>query len=232
MDKRYGYNRQTRHYTGPCPVPAALLDPVNQSAAPADTLPFAPPIPDGHQVVLVNTTFDDWELVADYTGTVYSKADGQPVEHIELGELPTDLTRLAPATPYDEWNDATQSWVTHTAKQLEGTKAAKLQDVNAWADRQLTPLRYLYPEGERDSWPIQRYEAKMWEADNTTPTPYIDALIMDSGETREALLAKILENIRQYDGLTTPVNRQARTLRQAIKAAATVEEVEAIVVPD
>lgn len=111
MTKYYSFDRQSRRYLGPCPIPASILDPVNGSATPANTLPIEPPVPPDNEAVLVNEAFDNWVLIPDFIGTIYQKADGKPVEHKELGPLPDTLTQLKPASQYDEWDDASGGWV-------------------------------------------------------------------------------------------------------------------------
>ena len=66
---------------------------------------------------LVNEAFDDWEFVPDFTGTVYQKLDGQPVEWEEYGSLPEQLTHLKPKTQWDEWGEGQLKWVKNCDKE-------------------------------------------------------------------------------------------------------------------
>ncbi|WP_422460223.1 hypothetical protein [Endozoicomonas sp. ALB115] len=127
MTIHHSFDRPSRRYLGPCPIPASILDPVNESAAPANTLPFAPPEPSDNETVLVNEAFDNWELVPDFTGTVYQKADGLPVEHKELGPLPETLTPLKPTSPHDEWNEASNSWIKNKTAEKDALCSAALE---------------------------------------------------------------------------------------------------------
>ncbi|WP_313080472.1 tail fiber assembly protein [Atlantibacter sp.] len=66
---------------------------------------------------------DRWELVDDHRGkTVYSTADGQPIEITAPGVLPENTTLLKPSTPYDAWNG--NEWVTNTADENAAIIAA------------------------------------------------------------------------------------------------------------
>jgi len=56
------------------------------------------------------------------------------------------------------------------------TRDAKLAEINAAFDGEVSTLTGAYPEGERLTWPIQQAEALAWQADNTLPTPYLDGL--------------------------------------------------------
>ncbi|WP_163371091.1 DUF4376 domain-containing protein [Endozoicomonas acroporae] len=127
MTIHHSFDRQSRRYLGQCPIPASILDPVKGSAAPANSLAFEPPTPSANETVLVNEAFDNWELVPDFTGTVYQKADGQPVEHKELGALPDTLTPQQPSSQYDEWNEASNSWIKNKTAEKDALCSAALE---------------------------------------------------------------------------------------------------------
>ena len=52
---------------------------------------------------------NNWQYQADHRGTYYSKETGEKVEHTALGELPDNLTALAPLTAPCKWNGT--EWV-------------------------------------------------------------------------------------------------------------------------
>lgn len=67
----------------------------------------APPQPkQGFVIVRVE---NNWQYQADHRGTYYSKETGEKVEHTALGELPDNLTALAPLTEPCKWNGT--EWV-------------------------------------------------------------------------------------------------------------------------
>ena len=136
MNNFYSYNKETRRYIGSYPLTPEILDPVNKAAQPDNTLSFAPERPAKvNEVVLVNAAYDDWEYVADYTGKVYQKSDGQPAEQAEFGELSDHLTHIKPETQWDQWSEEDQKWV----KDLELEKQFYLDQT------------YLKLQQERDS---------------------------------------------------------------------------------
>tara|TARA_R110000782_G_scaffold190236_1_gene280151 strand:- start:122 stop:517 length:396 start_codon:yes stop_codon:yes gene_type:complete len=51
-----------------------------------------------------------------------------------------------------------------------------------------------YTQAEIDTFPTQEAEAQAWAADNTAPTPLLDAIISESGEAKADLVTKILGN--------------------------------------
>lgn len=55
-----------------------------------------------------------WQYQADHRGTYYSKETGEKVEHTALGELPENLTALAPLSEPCKWNG--NDWVKDEAK--------------------------------------------------------------------------------------------------------------------
>ncbi|UNH25942.1 tail fiber assembly protein [Moellerella wisconsensis] len=57
-----------------------------------------------------------WEIVTDNRGkTAYSTETRQPIKIDFIGELPSDLTLLAPKTEFDAWNG--KKWVTDAEAQ-------------------------------------------------------------------------------------------------------------------
>lgn len=78
-----------------------------------------------------------WEIVTDNRGrTAYSTETRQPLEVDFIGELPIDLTLLAPKTEFDKWNG--KKWVTDTeaqkaafVAQAEQKKTQRLNEANA-----------------------------------------------------------------------------------------------------
>ncbi|OOF47615.1 tail fiber assembly protein [Rodentibacter trehalosifermentans] len=56
-----------------------------------------------------------WDYLADNRGMYYDTETGAPVEHTEFGELPQNLTPIAPLTEPCKWNGET--WVKDEEKQ-------------------------------------------------------------------------------------------------------------------
>lgn len=75
----------------------------------------APPKPkQGFVIVRVD---NNWQYQADHRGTYYNKATGDKVEHTALGELPENLTALAPLAEPCKWNGT--EWVKDEVKIAE-----------------------------------------------------------------------------------------------------------------
>ena len=72
----------------------------------------APPHP--KQGFVIVRADNSWQYQADHRGSYYSKETGEKVEHTALGELPDNLTALAPLTEPCKWNGTV--WVKDEAK--------------------------------------------------------------------------------------------------------------------
>ncbi|WP_353242256.1 tail fiber assembly protein [Providencia sp.] len=78
-----------------------------------------------------------WEIVTDNRGkTAYHTETRQQIEIDFIGDLPSDLTLLAPKTEFDKWNG--KKWVTDTeaqkaalVAQAEQEKIQRLDEANA-----------------------------------------------------------------------------------------------------
>ena len=73
-----------------------------------------PPAKQGFVIVRADNS---WQYQADHRGTYYSKETGEKVEHTALGELPENLTALAPLAEPCKWNGT--AWVKDEAKIAE-----------------------------------------------------------------------------------------------------------------
>ena len=72
----------------------------------------APPQP--KQGFVIVRADNNWQYQADHRGTYYSTLTGEKVEHTALGELPDNLTALAPLAEPCKWNGS--EWVKDDAK--------------------------------------------------------------------------------------------------------------------
>ena len=116
MNQFHGFDRVTRRYTGPYPLNTAILDPVNQTATPHNTLPFAPEREAGdNEAILVNEAYDDWEFVSKTTPAPFTvRKTASQSATTQLGALPEHLTHKEPQTPWDEWKEDQNNWQTNT----------------------------------------------------------------------------------------------------------------------
>ncbi|POD99755.1 tail fiber assembly protein [Pectobacterium odoriferum] len=135
----YHVNPTTREYL------SASYEYVMQGVGlPADSYADEPQLPPVGQALRRSADGKAWEPVPDYRGqTVYSTETRQAQTVTQFGELPENMTFLAPATEFDQWNGA--AWVTNLeAQQLAATKSLQqeLTARRATANTRIAELNY------------------------------------------------------------------------------------------
>lgn len=133
----YHANAITREYTG-VTNEYLLID----TGLPANGYIDEPTLPtEDDKAVIRSKDGQSWEIVSDLRGkTAYDTSTLQSLIINFLGDLPDNLTLLAPATPYDKWSGT--AWVTdkdaeHAAQiaQAEQQKAALLNEAETMIAR-------------------------------------------------------------------------------------------------
>ncbi|AFI89520.1 tail fiber assembly protein [Pectobacterium parmentieri] len=135
----YHVNPATREYQ------SASYEYVMQGVGlPADSYADEPQLPPVGHALRRSANGTSWEQVPDYRGqTVYSTETRQSQAVMQFGELPENMTFLAPATEFDQWDGTT--WVTNVeAQQLAATKnlQQELAARRATANSRITELSY------------------------------------------------------------------------------------------
>lgn len=157
----------------------------------------APPQPKlGFVIVRADNS---WQYQADHRGTYYNKATGDKVEHTALGELPENLTALAPLAEPCKWNGT--EWVKDEARIVElfmQRKEALLTTLANKADTLKSSLLVGYPQTEIESFYRQEKEALAWKADNKVETPMLKQIARVRGVPFEVLVEKVIEKASQF----------------------------------
>lgn len=157
----------------------------------------APPQP--KQGFVIVRADNSWQYQADHRGTYYSKENGEKVEHTVLGELPENLTALAPLSEPCKWNGS--EWVKDEAKIAElftQRKEALLATLANKADTLKSSLLIGYPQTEIESFYRQEKEALAWKADNKADTPMLKQIARVRGVPFEILVEKVIEKASQF----------------------------------
>jgi hypothetical protein len=94
-----------------------------------------PPEPDANQAVI--RTNNEWELVADYRGFIYSIENGSAIQHDELGEVPYGFTTQPCPGPDYLWIDS--KWMLDQAAQARREQTAE----RAWRDSEVDSIEWL-----------------------------------------------------------------------------------------
>ncbi|MBY6111233.1 hypothetical protein KUV74_12595 [Halomonas sp. DP1Y21-3] len=103
-----------------------------------------------------------------------------------------------------------------------------MRRINTAYEAELASIRSEYPESEQMTWDKQEREARAFLADSSTATPLMDAMATGRGMDKTELATRIIAKAdawMQASGLATG-RRQA--LEDQVKAAETLEAVEAI----
>ena len=126
------------------------------------------------------------------------------------------------------YNPTTGKFILNKTKALLEKKTLKLQEIITNFEQSLGQLANSYPQLERESWPQQEKEARAYLADPTASTPLLDALSAARGITKDTLAQKIVVKADQYTQAAGALIGKRQALEDAIDAATTITEVEAI----
>lgn len=172
---------------------------------------------------------NNWQYQADHRGTYYSKETGEKVEHTALGELPDNLTALAPLAEPCKWTGT--EWVKDEAKIVElfmQRKEALLATLANKADTLKSSLLVGYPQTEIESFYRQEKEALAWKADNKADTPMLKQIARVRGVPFEVLVEKVIEKASQFAVAIGLIIGQRQAFEDRLLALKTMEELTAL----
>lgn len=115
-------------------------------------------------------------------------------------------------------NEGTFTRPAAPAPSIEELRAEALSRINAEYSARASVLAGDYPAAEQQSWPMQVTEAAAVLADDSAPTPWIDAAAPARGITREALAALIQAQDTAYRSYHGAITGTRQALRDAIAA--------------
>ena len=109
-------------------------------------------------------------------------------------------------------------------------KSAKLAEINQKAQAFINNLAEYdkTPAFERDTWSIQRTEAKAWFADNNAATPTLDLIAQMRGVPIDTLRQKAYEKAMAYQTVAAIVVGQRQAYEDRLEQAETLEQIQAI----
>ena len=187
----------------------------------------APPKP--KQGFVIVRADNSWQYQADHRGTYYSKETGEKVEHTALGELPENLTALAPLAEPCKWNGT--EWVKDEAKIVElfmQRKEALLATLANKADMLKSSLLVGYPQTEIESFYRQEKEALAWKADNKADTPMLKQIARVRGVPFEVLVEKVIEKASQFAVAIGVVIGQRQAFEDRLLALSSQKELDVL----
>lgn len=112
--------------------------------------------------------------------------------------------------------------------QLSAAKAAKLQEVNAACDAAVFALTVTYPQAEIQSWPQQVKEADAFTADPQTPVPLLETIAVQRSLAVIDLVQRVHTKVTAYAQASGYLIGKRQVLEDAIDAAASMPELEAV----
>lgn len=112
---------------------------------------------------------------------------------------------------------------------LGGIKAGKLAEINDAYQQAIATLTPTYPDDERLTFDKQEQEARAWLADNSTPTPFIDALAAGRQMDKAELVSRIIAKADAFALASGSLTGQRQRYEDMLDVAETADAVAAIV---
>ena len=158
---------------------------------------------------------DVWELKEDNRGVKYwlpgDTWQTEPREMKDLGPLPDGALLERPEKPFSQ------------------LKIEKLNEINALYQQAIATLTPTYPDDERLTFDKQEQEARAWLADNSTPTPFVDALAAGRQMDKSELIGRIIAKADAFAIASGLLTGQRQRYEDLLDVAETPEAVAAIV---
>lgn len=111
---------------------------------------------------------------------------------------------------------------------LADAKAAKSTEILTGSDAAMNAITSTYSANEKLSWPKQEAEAKALLADPNAPAPLLRGIADTRGIALTVLRDNVLANVEASEALTALILGTQQKYEDMVKAATTVEEVQAI----
>ncbi|WP_019573372.1 hypothetical protein [Curvibacter lanceolatus] len=111
---------------------------------------------------------------------------------------------------------------------LAEARALQVQAINDACQAALATITAPYPPSEALTWDQQLAEAQAYAASSSASTPMLSAICVASGKALAELAARVLALNAQFKAAVGAAIGKRQALTAQIKAATTVEEVQAI----
>lgn len=112
---------------------------------------------------------------------------------------------------------------------MDMLKAKKIDEINAAYQQAIAEMTPGYPDDERLTFDKQEAEARAWLADNTTSTPFVDALSIGRQMDKAELVSRIIAKADAFAIASGLLTGQRQRYEDLLKDAQDAEAVEAIV---
>lgn len=161
---------------------------------------------------------DETQRPMELVPNLECKIPGDVVEitkeyHIQLMDAQSAGSEIRPGI------DGKPIAIAPPAPTLDELKAAKLKELNDYCQSLANSLTAGYPDFEKLTWEDQRRECKAWQADNTSPTPYIDTLAVQRGIDRVDYLNRTIAKVDAFTNAAQKLVGQRQRYEDQIKIA-------------
>ena len=177
-----------------------------------------------------------WDFVEEvwYEACVVDKDSGKYLgaEHVDMYDngvyVPSKTLDTTLCTACQSWDFVNKTFTID----IEKVRSQKIIKLNTLFGVALDALAGIRAQGEMVSWTKQEAEARAYMLDNTTKTPFIDALLLGRGlgETKEALVALILAKADAYEVSYASLLGKFHAYQKNIESASSLEVLKAIVI--
>lgn len=112
---------------------------------------------------------------------------------------------------------------------METVKTRKMGEINSAYEQAIATLTPTYPDDERLTFDKQEQEARAWLADNSTSTPFVDALAAGRQMDKAELVSRIIVKADAFAIASGSLTGQRQRYEDLLDIAKTTEDVAAIV---
>jgi len=153
---------------------------------------------------LVNELFIDEYVMTEISVDDFDKGTMTPFDYSDYIEASRHFSHCHKPKYKKYYEDDTTEKVdipaTLKSKAIELQSIILIKKLNVYCDNQVSILSGTkYSDMERASWDKQETEARSYAVDNTTPTPFIDAIVAARNIDKNTLINKIIANANEYD---------------------------------
>lgn len=113
----------------------------------------------------------------------------------------------------------------------EGLRDWKAAQIRAEGNARLLKIAQPYQAAERETWAVQLGEAEKWLADQTAPTPMVDAIAAGRGIDKQLLISYIIANTNLFRAVSGAILGQQQALLTQVYEAPTVAALLAVAWP-
>lgn len=179
-------------------------------------------------------SFNDYDHIPQTNSSGKTSVPMQSAPQQESPAIYTYLSYLYDGTDLAEQNIKSLITTIYTKAKLEGfaletLKAIKKAEINAhYENTAQAILVSQYPPSEAQTWSIQEKEAKEWQANSQTQTPFLTQLAKSRGIERDTLALNVLGKAKAYTTELAKLTGRRQKCEDEIQAAQDISTLDSI----